>query len=80
MIRDSLSSLYFYGSSAHLSFTELLIAVLETPSISHQHAQQNAFRRRDARLQFRLCARWNQSRRHSPNSNRLCSGLLKSAA
>ena len=36
------------------------------------HAQRNAFRRRDARLQSRSFARWNQSLRRSPNSNRLC--------
>jgi hypothetical protein len=33
---------------------------------------ENAFRRRDVRLQSRLFARWNQSLRRSPNSNRLC--------
>jgi hypothetical protein len=38
-------------------------------SASHPHAQRSAFRRRDARLQSRSFARWNQSLRHSPNSN-----------
>jgi hypothetical protein len=38
----------------------------------HPHAQQNAFRRRDARPQSRSFARWNQSLRRSPTSNRLC--------
>jgi hypothetical protein len=35
------------------------------------HAQRNAFRRSDARLQSRSFARWNQSLTHSPNSYRL---------
>ena len=35
-------------------------------------AQRNAFRRRDVRQQSRSFARWNQSLRRSPNSNRLC--------
>jgi hypothetical protein len=35
-------------------------------------AQRNAFHRRNVRLQSRSFARWNQSLRHSPNSNRLC--------
>ena len=34
--------------------------------------QRNAFRRRDVCQQSRLFARWNQSLRRSPNSNRLC--------
>jgi organic hydroperoxide reductase OsmC/OhrA len=38
----------------------------------HPHAQRNGFGRRGARLQSRLFARWNQSLRRSPNSNRLC--------
>ena len=41
-----------------------------TPSAFHPHAQRNAFRRRDVRLQSRSFARWNQSLRRSPNSNR----------
>src|SRR4029453_13163636 len=37
----------------------------------HLHAQRNASRRRDVRLQSRSFARCNQSLRRSPNSNRL---------
>jgi hypothetical protein len=48
------------------------IAVRETQSTFHPRAQQDAFRCRDVRLQSRSFARWNQSLRHSPNSNRLC--------
>ena len=47
------------------------IRVPETQSAFHPHAQRNAFRRRDVRLQSRSFARWNQSLRRSPNSNRL---------
>jgi len=36
---------------------ESLIQVPQTPSAFHQHAQRNALRRRDARLQRRLFAR-----------------------
>jgi endonuclease/exonuclease/phosphatase family metal-dependent hydrolase len=46
--------------------------IRETRSASHPRAQRNAFRRRDARPQSRSFARWNQSLRHSPNSNRFC--------
>jgi hypothetical protein len=47
------------------------LRVLETQSTFHPHAQRNAFRPRDARLQSRSFARWKQSLKHSPNSNRL---------
>jgi hypothetical protein len=48
------------------------IAVQETLSAFPPRAQPNAFRRRDARLQSRSFARWNQGLRRGPNSNRLC--------
>ena len=51
---------------------ESQIQVPETQSAFHPRAQRNAFRRRDVRLQSRSFARWNQSLRRSPNSNRLC--------
>jgi hypothetical protein len=38
---------------------------------SSARAQRKAFRRRDVRQQSRSFAAWNQSLRHSPNSNRL---------
>jgi hypothetical protein len=47
------------------------IQVPQTLSVFHPHAQQNAFRRRDARQQRRLFARKNPRLTHSPNSNRL---------
>jgi hypothetical protein len=50
---------------------EPLIQVQQMRSTFHPHAQRNAFRRRDARQQSRSFARWNQSLRRSPNSNRL---------
>jgi hypothetical protein len=37
----------------------------------HPRVQRNAFRRHDAHQQSRSFARWNQSLRRSPNSNRL---------
>src|SRR4029077_20646611 len=49
---------------------ESLIQAPETPSAFHPHAQRNAFRRRDTRQQSRSFARWKQSLRRSPNSNR----------
>jgi hypothetical protein len=48
------------------------IRVRQRPSTIHPCARQNAFRRRDVRLQSRLFARWNQSLRRSPYSNRPC--------
>ena len=51
---------------------ELQIRVLLTQLAFHPHAQQDAFRCRDARLQSRSFAGWNQSPRRSPNSNPLC--------
>jgi len=45
---------------------ESQIQVQETPSTFHPRAQRNAFRRRDARQQRRLFARWNLSLRRSP--------------
>ena len=42
------------------------IRVRQRPSTIHPCARQNAFRRRDVRLQSRLFARWNQSLRRSP--------------
>jgi hypothetical protein len=42
-------------------------------ALTHPRAQQDAFRRRDARQQSRSFARWNQSLRRSPNFNRLYS-------
>jgi hypothetical protein len=51
--------------------SESPLRVRQTPSAFHPRAQRNAFRRRDARQQPRLFARWNQSLRPSPNSNRL---------
>src|SRR5260370_40897858 len=47
------------------------LAVPKKRSVVHPPEQRNAFRRRDARLQSRLCGRANQSRSRSPNSNRL---------
>jgi hypothetical protein len=49
------------------------IRVPQTPSAFHPHAQRNAFRRRGVRQHSRSFARWNQSLRRSPNSNRRCS-------
>jgi hypothetical protein len=46
------------------------IRVPQTPSGRHSHAQRNAFRHRGAHQQSRSFARWNQSLRRSPNSNR----------
>jgi hypothetical protein len=48
------------------------IQVPETQSAFHLRAQRNASHCRGARLQSRSFARWNQSLRHSFNSNRLC--------
>ena len=48
------------------------IRVRGKPSAFHPHAQRNAFRHRSVRPQSRSFARWNQSLRRSPNSNRLC--------
>jgi hypothetical protein len=36
------------------------------------HAQRNPFHHRGVRQQSRLFARWNQSLRRFPNSNRIC--------
>jgi hypothetical protein len=44
----------------------------KTQSAFHQRAQRTAFRRRGARLQFRLSAPHDQWPKRSPNSNRLC--------
>jgi len=44
----------------------------QTLSTFHPRARRNAFRRRDVRQQSRSFARWNQSLKHSPNSNPLC--------
>jgi hypothetical protein len=56
-----LSSLIFTAFAlVHLSQNPP-IGVPETRSAIHQHAQQNGFRRRDARPQSGLFARWNQS-------------------
>jgi hypothetical protein len=46
-------------------------SIPETPSTFHPRAQRNAFRRREARPQSRSFARWNESLRRSPNSNRV---------
>jgi hypothetical protein len=51
---------------------EPLISVRGKQLAFHPLAQRNAFRRRGARPQRRSFARWNQSLRRSPNSNRLC--------
>jgi hypothetical protein len=48
------------------------LLVPETPLAFHLHAQRNAFRHRDVRLQSRSFARWDQWLRRSPNSIRLC--------
>jgi hypothetical protein len=45
------------------------IRVRQTQSAFHRHAQQNAFRRRDARQQRRVFARRDPPLRHSPNSS-----------
>jgi hypothetical protein len=48
------------------------LLIRQTPSAFHPHAQRNAFRRRDVRLQSRLFARGNQSLRcnsHHGNSS-----------
>jgi hypothetical protein len=47
------------------------VPVRQTPSAFHPHAQRNAFRRRDARLQSRSFVPENQSLSHSPSSTRL---------
>jgi hypothetical protein len=52
--------------------SRMLFQVRETLSIFHRRAQRTSFRRRGAHQQSRLFARWNQSLRHSPNSNRPC--------
>ena len=44
----------------------------EFVEISSLVRQRNAFRRRNVRLQSKSFPRWNQSLRHSPNSNGLC--------
>jgi hypothetical protein len=44
--------------------------VPKTRAAFHSHAQRNAFRRRDVRLQSRLFVHWNQSLKRSRNSTR----------
>ena len=52
--------LYFYPLAILWAFCRLesLIRVPEKPSTFHPRAQQNACRRRDARLQSRSFVRW----------------------
>src|SRR6266478_9725417 len=47
----------------------LLIRVPQRQSVFHPHAQRNACRRRDARLQSRSFARWNQWLTRSLNAH-----------
>ena len=62
--------LRFAASSGYA--TLVAVQVQETQSAFHPHAQRNDFRCRDARLQSRSFARWNQR----VNRNRAGSRLL----
>src|SRR4029077_2068591 len=59
-------------SQKSITFTASAIRAPQTRPAFHPHEQRNAFRCRDVRQQSRSFARWNQSLRCSPNSNRLC--------